>query len=729
MSRGRLLLGTALGLVLLTGSARAQCTFSNAGAYWGCMPTLPGTIAQTTDVVLGYRASLGQPGQAPLTVQQITSALNTLHGTIAMTAPTSFTSTEVYSSPTINIPSITSWTTTANGTIGGGLSAPKAVPPAFNNNICNDSVTLNNSAVALCWHWKEFLKNATGTHAGALLEMVQVNSTPTDNGRTSSYTGFGNYVQMNADSGGTLPSQTNSNGFVYAGNPKVSLLDGALNYTLANDWGEGDIAIAPARRSITASGSVTVGETDTIELASVACGFDIPLTVTAASGDTLGIVLNKFFAQVISNDTLSACGIGGAMTGATSPTPNTLEITAPPNNMAGVVDITVTFPPSSGGATAVYSVGAPTAGASVQTKVGLTIVETRNDGVAGAGGSSVFGIAKQGGGLFPPTSGGWSSLFTFIGTTNQFDSDDSAVVPGIWPLDRLFNGFLVNIPTGYAGSNDAPILPPRMSSLIDLPNVEFLLSDVTTGLGPIVFPGYMLKGDGSQWIGSGSISRLVGNAGTVGIQIQSNGTEATAISLNAAGGPGGGTLTGRYYAGDITTCGYGDFEKIDTITANGGVATFHVITDGTRSDYPSAGPGVATSGTCTPLGGSGSGLKYNTTWTAGNTVIIGNATNKVDLEGALSMFNGVVVTAPTCGGTGVITGTANNFSVQIGGTSSATCTITPASNFASKPVCSVTAEQLASGPTIIVPAVGSLVITAATASTNGIFDVHCFTAT
>lgn len=549
-----------------------------------------------------------------------------------------FTSNQVYNSPTIAVPSITNFVENLSGTIGGGTLSPKVPNPFYNTQTITNGVTLNNAGGAYGWHWKEALNNAVGTNSVALFELTQVNSTPADNGRTTSLEALGAYVTLNGTAGGTLPVQGLANGFVYGENTKVFLSDGALNYSLANDWGEGDIGIAPSIRPIFASGSVTIGETDTIELVSTACGFPggIALTATAAAGDTLGILLNKFGSQILMNDTLAACGIGMALAGATSSQANTLDVTAPPNNENGPVDLTITFPPPSGGATAVYTLGTASIGASAQTKVGLTIVELKKDGVAGSTSNSVFGIAKQAGGAFPPTSGGWNNLVTFIGTTNQFSPDDTTVVPGQYPLDRLFNGVITNIPTQYAGTNDTPLQFPRMSSFLDLPNVEFLISDITTGLGPIVFPGYMLKGDGSEWIGSGTIQRLVGNAGTVGIQIQANGWEGTAIAVSNGGGPGAGTLTGHYYVNDITTCGFGDFEKVTATTATGGISTISVVNDGTRFDYPSSGPGSAPSATCHPLGGSGTGAVYTITWSAGNTVTVGNSGGTVNLLGVVN---------------------------------------------------------------------------------------------
>ena len=62
--------------------------------------------------------------------------------------------------------------------------------------------------------------------------------------------------------------------------------------------------------------------------------------------------------------------------------------------------------------------------------------------------------------------------------------------------------------------------------------------------------------------------------------------------------------------------------------------------------------------------------------------------------------------------------------VTIGGTSSATCTITPGNTFNAATHVSITPHQLASGNCAATTvSASSLVITCATATTNGVFSV------
>ena len=99
-------------------------------------------------------------------------------------------------------------------------------------------------------------------------------------------------------------------------------------------------------------------------------------------------------------------------------------------------------------------------------------------------------------------------------------------------------------------------------------------------------------------------------------------------------------------------------------------------------------------------------------------------TGEIISGGHLAVNGGGTPTASTCGGTGVISGVDSAFDVTIGGTSSATCTITPGNTFNAATHVSITPHQLASGNCAATTvSASSLVITCATATTNGVFSV------
>src|SRR5579863_5160488 len=76
--RSTLLTGTAIAAALwLAASApkvMAACPGNVPPSSWPCSQNLTGTAAQTTDLLLAFRPSLGQAGQGTLTVQQVVNA-------------------------------------------------------------------------------------------------------------------------------------------------------------------------------------------------------------------------------------------------------------------------------------------------------------------------------------------------------------------------------------------------------------------------------------------------------------------------------------------------------------------------------------------------------------------------------------------------------------------------------------------------------------------------------
>jgi hypothetical protein len=101
----------------------------------------------------------------------------------------------------------------------------------------------------------------------------------------------------------------------------------------------------------------------------------------------------------------------------------------------------------------------------------------------------------------------------------------------------------------------------------------------------------------------------------------------------------------------------------------------------------------------------------------------GNGT--VFLQGDLGISGNYMPTAVPCGGTGTVNGYNSAFTVTQGATASASCTIIPGAVFSSNPVCTVTPGQLTGGAPAIVATTGTIVITEPTATTGGVFSVHC----
>lgn len=750
MTKWQLLLSTALGSVFVAGAttASAQCTFPNASAYWGCQATLSGTSAQSTDNVLAYRASLGQPGQAPLSVQQINNSLLSSGGTfsspVTLNAGGGFVGTftgsptfqgvpsfsagaRLFSTSTIDSAAVIQLTSPVlagntgtippiwnmrypalTGTLGAGGTSTRA--PAWvitRGSIVSDNMILNNSNIP---HFMDFIwnfGNGSGGRSGGQFQLKQQGPMTPDNGHQASYGGFSSFVNMTANVGGT--DTVHTNGLVYGANYKTVLGAGATYFGAENSLGETNTSTVATTGTLIISGSVTPGDTISLTIASTSFGFSITDSYIVKAGDTVATVVTGLGAAVLADSALQAQNIGPAFAGAGSTLNSTLEITSPQY----ITDLTI-VPGVTGSGSETITLTGTTTGASVANRYGGSFVLLRDNGTAGYVTDAVFLVGKQSTN-FTPATGGWKSFLMIAGqgVVDTEDTIDGAFYISGWPFDPHADLIAAQIPSQTSTGHDAPIPTAALGSVINLGSITF------TG-NPINLPGYTLLGNGDSYIGSGHLERLTGNAAAAGLAIVADGCEGTSTTLvNGGGSPNTIVPNYRYFVGDKLTDIYTGHYTVLSVDNKGAILTYS--TDVAPSSHGTACP----SGTLSLIGGSGTGALMGVTWTQANTVSVSAA--QIPLNGQVTFGNTSIPTAATCGGTGVIDGNNTVFDVAFGGTSSATCTITPGTSYTSAPKVEVTSKTPATGACFVTTSgTSQIVITCQTATTNGTLTVHAF---
>ncbi len=714
--RAELLLGTALLSTAMIGTAAAQsCPPGVAPTSWVCQTPLSGTAAQQSDISLSYRASLGAAGQGPLSVQQILNSLTSAQVVNAL----GYTPAQGGSGGSFNNITLTG-TTTNTGTITGGdltavtlegtiavgttaspnvtLNAPAmvftglttAIPPILTANVLglsgtignggavrapswtgqyyhieNDSVVLNNAHIPTGFEWR-WEMGASGTaQGGRSLATFQMNTQGPvaldASGHTPGIGALATVVDISSTLGGTGIGVGSASGNVYAFHPEISLSGGAKDLQEVDPFGEGDLFTPTSYYPVTISGFSSGGDSQTLEVTSTYLTLSaVPVVVPVLATDPLSVIVSNFCAAINSNATLGAALVAAGCPGANSSgTADIFNLDFPAD-----ADMTLT-PVGSVGATETLSIGTLFIGSSMQYREEQTFAPA--GGAQGVFADTLWRIGIPGSAYQPPTSG-FRNLMS-IGSAPTTPDDTTAIVASGWPLYYSADWFIAGFQTHYAGNKDAPIIPPRSHSIFNLSNVDFLES---IG-GPFILPGYELYGDGSQQIGSATIQRLVGNAGTAGIQISANGWEGTAVTVNTAGGASSITNGScRYYVNnDILTDPWGGHYMVTSTTSLGGLGTIAVVSDGTRSGYPSAPAGAEPPGfyTLPYSDGSGCGGILAYTWTAANTIKIGGSGQTVDIIGGTldpsTNVSNATVTPPATGGVARSLGTISLDAVNI----------------------------------------------------------------
>lgn len=585
---------------------------------------------------------------------------------------------------------------TINGTLGCGTLCARAPEYDITTENYKDTVWMNNGAFTAAHHNFYFFGPSAGGKLDYILDMRQAGPltpdvTTTSTGgvaqKQSSIGVLNPWLSINDTAGGSVDGLgiIRPFGLAYGGNPKVTLSGQGPGHAGASMWaalvanGEVDLGIDPSQNTITATGSVTIGDTLSIAIGStVNPGFGtVTVSTIAQSGDTIGLLMQKLCAQIKFNTTLNFNGVGAGCFGATDTLNSQLKISWPLTSLIGTggsTDVTIT-PTVTGAGTEVLTLGTAVPGASARLKSAQSIVELKTDGSNGFGNDAAWYFSKQSNGA-GWSSGGWRSIWEIGGGGSAaFDDINSQdIEPSSWPM-RFDADLIMFVPqTNVSGSPDAPVQAMQLHSVVDARNVDFL----TAGGGPVLSPSYQLWGNGDQTIGSGTLSRLTGSASAAGVVLSASGWEGTAVVLVNGGGSNCGTadptcLQHRYYNGDICPDAVGGLYQVDTTGATGNVLTFHPVVQGSHTGFPSAAAGSVPATNQPVIGCSGTGWVNGITWTAGNTVRIGGTGQTVDIEGTLADHGAVVLDIRALGAVGNGGQYTSTFSI---GASSTTLTAT-----------------------------------------------------
>ena len=689
LSTSALVAVSALAVLMPPRPARAQQGFNSGGlntcsiiynqnlqAISTCYGYINGTPTFFTQQPTGSNLALqfdnfiGQTGHSPAPISISTSGSVTIAGGIA------FGGTINVALPGIrwNLPNphftgqttaqISLWDVeaqTINGTLGCGTLCSRAPEyDIFSENI-KDTINFNNGAFVGDHHEFFFIGPSTGSAVHTLLDMRQAGPITPDTALTThgvlaqkqpSIGVFNPWLSLNNTAGGSIDGGgiVRPLGLAYGGNPKVTLagqdtitgVPGAAMWAALVANGEVDLGIEPSHNTITATGSVTVGDTLSIAIGStVNPGFGtITVSTIAKTGDTLGLLMQNLCGEIRHNTTLNADGVGSGCYGASDTLSNQVNISWPLTSLIGTggsTDVTIT-PTVTGAGTEILTLGTPVPGASARFKTGQTFVQLKLDGSNGFGNDAVWIFGKQSNGA-GWSSGGWRGIWEIGGGgAAPFDDVNSQdIEPSTWPMRFDADLIMFVAQTNVSGAPDGPIQNMQLHSVVDARIIDFL----TAGGGPVLSPGYQLWGNGDQTIGSGTLSRLTGSASAAGVVLSANGWEGTAVALVSGGGSGCGTndpgcLLHRYYPKDICPDNYGGLYQIDTVGTIGEVLTFHPVVSGTHTGYPSAAAGSVPATNQAVIGCSGTGWVNGITWTAGNTVRIGGSGQTVDIQGTIS---------------------------------------------------------------------------------------------
>ncbi|MDE2100794.1 MAG: hypothetical protein KGL39_26345 [Patescibacteria group bacterium] len=703
--RVALLTSTALVLAMVAAPARAQQGFNSGGlntcsviqnqqlqptstcyGYINGKPTFftqqpsGGALGLNFDNFTGQTAHTTPPisisPTGTVTIPSLvgtSSVLNnsTLTGTTDLQGQSFVASNTVYAMPSVvPAPLLFFNQGTLSGTIGNG-GAVRLGNFRVGEMTIKDNLQSNNAAPRVDGVEEvATMGNAQGSAVfGFGYEWSQTGTITADtNGSPVNISGPHFWVTANGPVGGSSGTSS-TNGLIYAlGNPKYTIGFGALDWNLGNLF-EGDVAVQASTQSLTITSATapTSGDTVTLTEQSTICSINQSSVYTVLSQETPSTIASELGAVVMQNSTLSSAGWGAAVNGA-----NQASSTVTPGYVLGLTfpadcsDATFTAS-TSVGATETLTLGTITVGGSVARKFGFTINQTPRDSASGLFDDAVISMQH---GFTPgtPTSGRWHT-FLKIGATQVVSTgtDGSTTIEsGVWPMDP--NSSLVSAPFETTNPTTLPTPAQQMAYGLYLPNVVF------SG-GIVSGPNFQANGDGSLTIGSGSISRLVGNAATAGIAMSASGYEGTLSSLLSGGGPGNPTtFQNRYYVGDLDTfCTlnangtytyFGGSAQVLTVDNTGAVVTRNIIT------YPSAPSGSTPPTTIDMCGPSGTGWEESVTWTAGNTVNIGETGGTVHLLGTVS---GGTITPSSLVGPISLTGTLSG-GAYVGDVSNSTLT-------------------------------------------------------
>lgn len=557
---------------------------------------------------------------------------------------------------------------TVNGTLGCGTLCARAPEYDIQSENIKDTVVMNNGAFTANHHNFYFFGPSSGGKIDAIFDMrqagpltpdVTLNTHGQNVQKQTSIGVFNPWLSINDTAGGSIDGSglIHPFGLAYGGNPKVTLAGAGSGRPGAAMWaavvanGEVDIGIEPSQNTIVATGSVTVGDTLNVAIGSVTNpGFGtVTVSTVAIAGDTMGLLIQKLCGQIKFNTTLNFNGVGAGCYGATDTLNSQLNISWPLTSIIGTggsTDVTIT-PSVTGAGTEILTLGTAVPGASARLKTAQSIVQLKLDGSNGYGNDTVWYFAKQSNGA-GWSSGGWRSIWEIGGGGSApFDDVNSQdIEPSSWPMRFDADLIMFLAQTNVSGAPDAPAQNMQLHSVVDARNIDFL----TAGGGPVLSPGYQLWGNGDQTVGSGTLSRLTGNAAAAGVALSANGWEGTSVALVSGGGSNCGTadptcLEHRYYKGDICEDAVNGVYQVDSTGTIGNVLTFHPVVTGTHTGYPSAAAGSVPATNQPVIGCSGTGWVNGITWTAGNTVRIGGSGQTVDIQG--TVFGGAITVLPT----------------------------------------------------------------------------------
>lgn len=438
-----------------------------------------------------------------------------------------------------------------------------------------------------------------GGRAGLTVSLQQAGITdasgPTPG--AGSYSAGRFWVDHSFPSGGTdLPN--NPGGFVYGGNYKNYLHQGALYYGVYNGTFEADFGVEGSTRRITIAGTVTAGDTLTLTFTSASIvGSPLAVSITAIAGDTVNSLAAKLYAKVTLVDALNTAQVGasyGAVGAAGSAVYASPTLASFMLVYAPWIGLTVTQAVG-GAATETITIGTETVGASTNNKLGMTLLLANNDGLRGyLQGSALFGI---GGGFSNGTASGWEYLMGI---------NTSGGRGGSWPFvptATLFGAALQVNQLAQTNSAPSPVSPPRLFSAMDFRNVNYTKS---AGF-PLAFPNFRVDGTGVLRLGNATLT-----PSSAGLAISAAGWTGTTITVSA----GGGTAPYNYFPGDICFDAYDGQYEVTAVNSAGAVTAFNVLV------MPTAPAGAAPAAVQVTQGGSGVNFAVNITWVSASAVVI-----------------------------------------------------------------------------------------------------------
>lgn len=592
----------------------------------------------------------------------------TITGATTIIPGTSFISAQTFAGPVSKPAPLLAITGQIHGSIGnGGATRAQSYNP-YSLQI-DDFVVNNNASIEVGFLYTYNAHNITGGRVVSNIVFNQLGPITRDFDPVLSRFRAGSFGLQNLwgtlsdNAGGTLDAITgkpHTAGIWYGGNQQI--LGKATPTTRASLWatsnlyGEGDIGWMPSQQSLTITGSINVGETETLHIASaVNPGFGtVDLAYTNIAGDNAALVANNLgnlvLRSVIHNGT-NQIGIGLQGASNVLSPPNVLNIGWPDVTLAGQTDVVVTA--TTTGA-AILTLGTVLKGTSVGNVWRDSTVLLKSNGVKGFNQSAVSTIAHQTNGA-GWTSGTFDHLYSFGATgtdpdgTSSATSDSPRTASAGPPFQQDSDLFVYIKNSNYSGQPDAPTVNLSHHSIFFYKNVDFL-SNYKNGTppGPFQFPGYELYGNGAEQIGPGTIRPLLGTtAATSGLWLTASGTIASTATLVSGGGAANTLdMTDRYYPGEIEPGKYGDLWKVLTVGTLGDVVTFGPVCDAETQQhcsFASVPAGATMDATATLDAGTGEGWVISYNQNAAGNIRIGDAGQTTEIFGGVLRMDGTSI--------------------------------------------------------------------------------------